>query len=71
MTFPEIATLAIIAVAYLMGMLVRARRRRALLQRTVAPYRAQMRAERLHDAVDPARGGVPPAHPDVDQDVAG
>ncbi len=50
MTTFELATIALIAVAYLMGMLVRARRR------------TQMRAARLQDAADPARGGGPSSH---------
>jgi hypothetical protein len=46
MTIPEIAAITFVVVAYLMVMLARARRR----------TRAQMRAARLRDAADPARG---------------
>ncbi len=56
MTFPEIVITALIAITvlYLMVVLARGRMR--------AAARKQTRSDRLHDAADPARGGVPLAH---------
>ncbi len=65
MTIPIIAIFALIAVTvlYLMVVLARGRMR--------AAARRQARRDLIRGVVDPARGGVPATHADVEHDASG